>query len=136
MPGHRRLGSTRGNSSGAATRTPVWGMPTRPGDMISTASDLLRFGNALREGKLVSPQTLALMTAPKSEVPYGYGFQLFPGNRVGHTGGAPGQNTLFSLNLKDRVHGHRPRQPGPSRGRGNALRGRVDGVRHGSPLNL
>ena len=75
-----------------------WANPS--GDMISTAADLLRFGNALREGRLVKPEILTLMTTPKSEIPYGYGFQLFPGNRVGHTGGAPGQSTLFALDLK------------------------------------
>jgi CubicO group peptidase (beta-lactamase class C family) len=75
-----------------------WANPS--GDMTSTVSDLLRFGNALREGKLVKPETLALMSSPKSEAPYGYGFEVLPGNRIGHTGGSPGQETLFAFDLK------------------------------------
>lgn len=55
------------------------------GGLISTAEDLVRFGLALLDGRLVSPGGLAQMLRIHSEgganhPPYGYGF--FPGDGV------------------------------------------------------
>jgi CubicO group peptidase (beta-lactamase class C family) len=63
------------------------------GGSFSTVGDLLAFGNALSDGRLLKPATLALMSSPKPSSPdYGYGFQLLDGG-YGHTGGFPGINT-------------------------------------------
>ncbi|HYO47705.1 MAG TPA: serine hydrolase [Gemmatimonadota bacterium] len=64
------------------------------GGGYSTAPDLLAFANALLGGRLVRPETLALITSAKPDAAspdYGYGFQQWDGGRVfGHTGGFPG----------------------------------------------
>jgi CubicO group peptidase (beta-lactamase class C family) len=60
------------------------------GGTFSTAEDLLKLANALTSGRLLKPETLALMTSPKPLSPdYGYGFELMDGG-FGHTGGFPG----------------------------------------------
>ena len=64
------------------------------GGGYSTAPDLLAFARALIEGRLVRPETAALITTAKPDAAspdYGYGFQQWSGGRVfGHTGGFPG----------------------------------------------
>ena len=76
------------------------------GGAFSTAPDLFRYTLALP--KLVRPETLALMTAPKVEArrvdaaitSWGYGFELenVNGQRVmGHTGGDFGVSSVFRL---------------------------------------
>ncbi len=71
------------------------------GGGYSTAPDLLRFAEALKAGKLVSPATYELMTTPKPEVSsprYGYGFQLDPQQGiVGHSGGFPGISSNLDI---------------------------------------
>ena len=67
------------------------------GGIHLTAEDLWRFVHALREGRLVSPETAALLTAgkvavePGAPVRYGYGFyemELYGGGTaMGHSGG-------------------------------------------------
>lgn len=71
------------------------------GGGYTTAADLLRFGNALRSGKLISPATLALATTPQHpDGWYGLGFWIEgegPTRRWGHGGGAPGMNAAFRV---------------------------------------
>jgi CubicO group peptidase (beta-lactamase class C family) len=71
------------------------------GGGYSTAPDLLRFAEAFRTGKLVTPATFELMTTPKPEVSsprYGYGFQLQPQTGiVGHGGGFPGISSNLDI---------------------------------------
>ncbi len=75
------------------------------GGAFSTVGDMQRFFAALRDGKLVRPDTFRLMTSPqvvaapaeggKPEFDYGLGFGVgrFQGHRwFGHNGGAPGAN--------------------------------------------
>lgn len=65
-------------------RTNVLHLPVRgngDGGMYFTADDLHRFWNALLDGRIVSPDTLAEMTRPRFDVPgehkrYGMGFWL------------------------------------------------------------
>jgi CubicO group peptidase (beta-lactamase class C family) len=65
-------------------RTNVLHLPVRgngDGGMYFTADDLHRFWNALLDGRIVSPETLAEMTRPRFDVPaehkrYGMGFWL------------------------------------------------------------
>ena len=71
------------------------------GGGYSTAPDLLRFAEALKSGKLISPATYELMTTPKPDVNsprYGFGFQLDPQTGiVGHSGGFPGINSNLDI---------------------------------------
>jgi len=64
------------------------------GGGYATAPDLLRYTEALRNGRLVSRATLDLMRSPKPEIgapAYGYGFALFEGAQYwGHGGDFPG----------------------------------------------
>jgi CubicO group peptidase (beta-lactamase class C family) len=73
------------------------------GGGFSTAPDLLRFDQALRNGKLVSTEMLTTLCSPKPSSPnYGYGFQLngTPGGRiVGHGGGFPGISSVLGMHL-------------------------------------
>ena len=71
------------------------------GGGYSTAPDLLAFANALLGGRLVPPETLALITTAKPDAAspdYGYGFQQWDGGRVfGHTGGFPGISAALMI---------------------------------------
>ena len=68
-----------------------------PGELYSTVRDLKRWGDAMFDCPLVSPQTLALMFTPYAPVDwqvdppfhYGYGWFLRPRLRM-HGGGTPG----------------------------------------------
>lgn len=62
------------------------------GGGYSTVGDLLKFANALREGKLVGKEYVKTLITPKPELNspnYGYGFGTNP-ETFGHTGGFPG----------------------------------------------
>ena len=71
------------------------------GGGYSTVEDLVRFAEALKSGKLVSPATFELMTTPKPEVnspEYGYGFGVGPTTKiVGHSGGFPGISSNLDI---------------------------------------
>lgn len=71
------------------------------GGGYSTTADLIRFGEALRSGKLLSPAMLARATSPQHpDGWYGYGFFLGgqgPTRNWGHGGGAPGMNAAFRV---------------------------------------
>ncbi len=98
-------------SKPAPVTSPNWQtLPNRGGPAgggYTTAGDLVRFGDALSAGKLVSQQWLdSLWTArvPMSEMPtaasYGYGFMVRQsplGRQVGHTGGSPGVASSYDL---------------------------------------
>lgn len=67
---------------------------TSAGGGYSTASDLLRFVQALESGKLISKEMLAEATRSQQDR-YGYGFGVQgkgPLRIYGHSGGAPGMN--------------------------------------------
>jgi CubicO group peptidase (beta-lactamase class C family) len=68
---------------------------TAAGGGYSTVGDLMRFGEALRSGRLISAESLAEATRPQSAEPYGFGLELRgdgPLRSYGHSGGAPGMN--------------------------------------------
>ncbi|HEX6944326.1 MAG TPA: serine hydrolase domain-containing protein [Gemmatimonadaceae bacterium] len=71
------------------------------GGGYSTAPDLLRFAEALKSGKLITPATYELMTTPKPDVNsprYGFGFQVDPQTGiVGHSGGFPGISSNLDI---------------------------------------
>jgi len=71
------------------------------GGGYSTVEDLVRFAEALKAGKLVSPKTFELMTTPKPEVnspQYGYGFSVDTQTGVvGHSGGFPGISSNLDI---------------------------------------
>ncbi len=71
------------------------------GGGYSTVQDLLRFDQALRSGKLLSPKYVEMlvtgkisMGGPNMQYGYGFGVETLPSGRriIGHNGGAPGIN--------------------------------------------
>lgn len=80
-------------------RYPWRGVPAGGG--YSTVGDLLKFSEALRSGKLLSPERLKQATSPQNlEGWYGFGFITVgePGAlRYGHGGDAPGSNASFTV---------------------------------------
>jgi Tol biopolymer transport system component len=93
----------------AEIRDNAFVMPTKGGSAgggFSTVEDLLRFANALLDHQLLPPASTELLLAGKvrmgERVQYGYGFidRLVENQRaVGHTGGAPGVCSMFSMYL-------------------------------------
>jgi CubicO group peptidase (beta-lactamase class C family) len=86
---------------------PVNGMPD--GGMISTATDLARFVDALLDGRLLSPPLLAAMTRPQGPPSsdleqYGYGCWLVVEDGVvtilGHGGRDPGVSARVAHHMK------------------------------------
>lgn len=73
------------------------------GGGFSTVEDLFRFARALLEGKLVSKDTVDLLTTPKPELnspDYGYGFGITARDNettVGHSGGFTGINSILQI---------------------------------------
>lgn len=76
------------------------------GGAISTASDLVRFADALRQGRLVSADTWRAMTTPRGNPTqgrrYGYALEIVTESGqtvVGHGGGFPGVSTHLYIVL-------------------------------------
>ena len=73
------------------------------GGGYSTVEDLLRFDQALRSGKLVSPAMVKVLTTPKPELSspnYGYGFAANTAAGIaGHSGGFTGIHSNLSMFL-------------------------------------
>lgn len=71
------------------------------GGGFSTVGDLVRFAEALRNGKLVKKNTWELLTSAKPELnspDYGYGFGISSdADIVGHTGGFPGISAQLAI---------------------------------------
>jgi CubicO group peptidase (beta-lactamase class C family) len=72
------------------------------GGYVTTAEDLVRFAQALLDGKLLKPASLAEMwtaTPVSGKDSYGLGFHVVEGGKfVAHTGGQPGTTTeLFII---------------------------------------
>jgi CubicO group peptidase (beta-lactamase class C family) len=71
------------------------------GGGYSTVDDLTRFAEALKAGRLVSRESVRLLTTPKPELSspeYGFGFGIQEGGRiVGHSGGFPGINSQLDI---------------------------------------
>jgi D-alanyl-D-alanine carboxypeptidase len=93
---------------GYVTSPPVRGAPDNA--TVAPAEDVVRFVAALRNGKLISPETYKLLTTPKPELgakTYGYGFAMESSDEgrdvIGQGGDAPGLCTDYALirDLKD-----------------------------------
>jgi CubicO group peptidase (beta-lactamase class C family) len=74
------------------------------GGLVSTAEDIARLGIALMDGKLLKPETLAVMWKPTgvpqlqngkpSTYGFGFGIQIVDGQKfIGHSGGQQGTST-------------------------------------------
>jgi CubicO group peptidase (beta-lactamase class C family) len=107
-PENLAVGYTRFQGPDLAPNTetlPYRGMSAGGGE--SNAADLLRFANALRGYKLLSPEMTELVTTGKVDEQanagpsrYAYGFMDRNANGrryVGHNGGAPGMNAELSI---------------------------------------
>jgi CubicO group peptidase (beta-lactamase class C family) len=103
------VGYTRGEGGGpgrAALRNNTFlhvikGGPAGGG--YSTVEDLNRFSDALRNGRLIRPETLRRWTTPGDKNPgYALGFQVLHASEprvVGHTGGFPGISSVLTMDL-------------------------------------
>lgn len=71
------------------------------GGGYTIAADLVRFGNALRSGRLLSRELVNQATSPqRPDGWYGFGFWIGgqgPTRNWGHGGGAPGMNAAFRV---------------------------------------
>lgn len=91
-----RATDARGHFGGDPTLlvNPSWRLGS--GDVICSAPDLIRFGRALEDGRLLSAAALTAMTAPQvaTRVPgqaYGYGWRVHRGSgRLVHAAGLAG----------------------------------------------
>jgi CubicO group peptidase (beta-lactamase class C family) len=99
---NRSVGYMRGPDGGLADNAGT--LPWRgsaAGGGYSTAADLVRFADALRSGRLLSPELFAQATSPqRPDGWYGFGFFLAgegPTRNWGHGGGAPGMNAAFRV---------------------------------------
>lgn len=99
---NRSRGYTRGSDGILADNAST--LPYRgsaAGGGYTSAADLIRFGEALLSGRLVSREMLAQATSPqRPEGWYGFGFGISgqgPGRNWGHGGGAPGMNAAFRI---------------------------------------
>lgn len=98
----RAVGYTRRNGRWVSNQDTLPWRGTSAGGGYSTVRDLLRFAEALSDGKLIGRELLAAMTSRQSgpgegDAVRGYGFGMgvldSPGmKRFGHGGGAPGMN--------------------------------------------
>jgi CubicO group peptidase (beta-lactamase class C family) len=107
LPPTAAVGYDREHERGPGAYTDhIAALPYRGGPAgggYSTAPDMLRFAEAFRTGKLVSPAMVRVLTTPKPASPeYGYGFTVDPeGGVVGHSGGFEGTSTNMDLFLED-----------------------------------
>jgi CubicO group peptidase (beta-lactamase class C family) len=107
LPPQAAIGYDREHERGpGAYSDHIAALPYRGGPAgggYSTAPDMLRFAEAFRTGRLVSPAMVRVLTTPKSASPeYGYGFTVDPeGGVVGHSGGFEGTSTNMDLFLED-----------------------------------
>lgn len=75
--------------AGGIDYSDIVGLATGAGDIISTASDMTKWLNGLKDGKVLSPESFREMTtdySSDSANAYGYGFMLDYKNGVGHPG--------------------------------------------------
>lgn len=76
------------------------------GTLYSTADDLLKWDQALKDGKVVSEESLKNMFTPYSEKNYGYGWMISEtsnGLNVFHNGSGTGYSTGFMRDLGNGV---------------------------------
>ena len=103
-PTPTRRGRAVGYTAGGVPNTA--GLPPRgtsAGGCYSTASDLLRFANALLRHRLLGPALTRLVTtshvaAPGGGYGYGFGVRTGPPRTIWHNGGSPGVATELDVN--------------------------------------
>ena len=88
-----------------------WKLPFAAGAVCATATDILKWEEALDSGRVLSPSSLALMRAPTTladgtKIDYGLGTRLgsLDGHRVlGHTGSGGGFRSVLESFPEDRL---------------------------------
>jgi CubicO group peptidase (beta-lactamase class C family) len=100
VPGRSR-GYTRKDGKLADNADTLPWRGSAAGGGYTKAADLIRFGEALLSGRLISKEMLAQATAPqRPDGWYGFGFFVAgqgPARNWGHGGGAPGMNAAFRV---------------------------------------
>lgn len=79
-------------------------IPLGAGAIVSNPTDINRFSEALFNGKIIHPESLAIMTNMKDN--YGLGLFIIPffdKKGYGHTGGIDGFNSVFSYFPEDKI---------------------------------
>jgi len=101
---HQAVGYMRQDGKWVSNYATLPLMGSSAGGGYSTAPDLLRFAEALREHKLLNTELTGVITTGKVDVAFGgkyaYGFSesIVDGKRVvGHNGGAPGVNANLDI---------------------------------------
>jgi D-alanyl-D-alanine carboxypeptidase len=98
---NRSRGYTRRNGRLADNADTLPYRGSAAGGGYTTAADLIRFGHALRSGRLLSSAMVRQATSPqRPDGWYGFGFWIGgqgPTRNWGHGGGAPGMNAAFRV---------------------------------------
>lgn len=79
-------------------------IPLGAGAIVSNPTDINRFSEALFNGKIIQPESLAIMTNMKDN--YGLGLFIIPfydKQGYGHTGGIDGFSSVFSYFPEDKI---------------------------------
>ncbi|MFM7357412.1 MAG: serine hydrolase domain-containing protein, partial [Sediminibacterium sp.] len=79
-------------------------IPLGAGAIVSNPTDINRFSEALFNGKIIQPESLAIMTSMKDN--YGLGLIVIPfydKKGYGHTGGIDGFSSVFSYFPEDKI---------------------------------
>lgn len=79
-------------------------IPLGAGAIVSNPTDINRFSEALFNGKIIQPESLAIMTNMKDN--YGLGLFIIPffdKKGYGHTGGIDGFSSVFSYFPEDKI---------------------------------
>lgn len=103
-----------GATDGKLENAPPLGMsqPFAAGSLISTGEDLVKWSMALTSGKVVKPESFAMMSTPTvlpngENTHYGFGLEIgeFEGHRsIHHGGGIHGFNSMLVYLPDDDVH--------------------------------
>ena len=112
-PGEPDPALVQGHEGGQPVAGIDYATPHAAGPVSTTATDLVRWMEALLSGRVVSPEALDLMLGPmtpmfgREDMAYGRGLQLYrvegPGVMMGHSGGVTGFTAVVAWLAEDDV---------------------------------